>query len=84
LQLKPKEQRFNISLSIEVDVYNKGVQYWTNLLEKGVNQKLLTPHEEDMLRFAIDYCKGIKMATSKQAKAIWDIRTKLGNYGVIV
>lgn len=79
-----KEQRFNVSLSIEVDVYNKGVQYWTNLLEKGVNQKLLTPHEEDMLRFAIDYCKGIKMATSKQAKAIWDIRTKLGNYGVIV
>lgn len=79
-----KEQRFNMSLSIEVDIYNKGVQYWTNLLEKGINQSLLSLHEEELLRFAVDYCKGIKMATPKQAQAIWDIRTKLSQNGVIV
>jgi len=79
-----KEQRFNMSLSIEVDIYNKGVQYWTNLMEKGINQGLLSLHEEELLKFAIDYCKGIKMATPKQAQAIWDIRTKLSQNGVIV
>lgn len=79
-----KEQRFNNSISVEVDVYKKGVAYWTNLLEKGIQQNLLLPRDEDLLRFAIDYCKGIKMATPRQAKAIWEIRNKLAENGVVV
>ena len=79
-----KEQRFNNSISVEVDVYKKGVEYWTNLLEKGIQQNLLLPRDEDLLRFAIDYCKGIKMATPRQAKAIWEIRNKLSENGVVV
>ena len=79
-----KEQRFNNSITIEVEVYNKGIVYWTNLLEKGIQQKLLLPRDEDLIRLAIDYCKTIKMITPKQAKAIWDIRTKLAQNGVVI
>ena len=79
-----KEQRFNNSITTEVEVYNKGIFYWTNLLEKGIQQNLLLPRDEDLLRLAIDYCKTIKMITPKQAKAIWDIRTKLSQNGVVI
>ena len=79
-----KEQRFNNSITTEVEVYNKGILYWTNLLEKGIQQNLLLPRDEDLLRLAIDYCKTIKMITPKQAKAIWDIRTKLSQNGVVI
>lgn len=77
-----KEQRFNTYSTIEVEVYNKGVSYWTNLLNKGVQQSLLLPRDEELLKLAIDYCKGIKTISPKQAKVIWDIKGMLSQSGV--
>ena len=80
-----KEQRFNTNISIEVEIYNKGVEYWSNLRIKGEQQGLLTPYELGLLDFACNYCKGLSYnITSKQAKSIWEVRAKLGECGVII
>lgn len=79
-----KEQRFSTSISIEVDIYNKGIDYWKELSEKGLTQKILSPRDCDLLYLAIDYCRGISTISPKQAKAIWEIREKLSEYGVPV
>jgi len=80
-----KEQRFNTSISLEVEIYNKGVSYWLDLKEKGEKQGILNGFEISLLDFACKYCRGITMNISpKQSKAIWDIREKLGEHGVII
>ncbi len=72
-------------VSVEIEIYNLGAQYWRRLREEGIHRKILSPTEISLLDIPCKYdSPNIKLATEKQAKLIWKIRTKLENSGVIV
>lgn len=80
-----KIQRFESNISLEIEIYKKGSAYWQDLKMKGEQQNIISLYESNMLDFAISYCQGMNLnITSKQSKAIWDIRKKLSEYGVVV
>lgn len=79
-----KDQRFQTNLSLEVEIYKKGIDYWENLKTKGNEQKILNSYELSLLDFAIKYCQTGVSISPKQSMAIWGIRSKLADYGVIV
>lgn len=79
-----KDQRLQTNISIEVEIYNKGMAYWENLKTKGKEQNILNDHEISLLNFAIKYCQLGTTISPKQAMAIWAIRTKLAENGIIV
>lgn len=79
-----KEQKFNNSMFVEVEIYKRGSDYWTKLRDKGIEQNLLSPKDIDLLNVAITCIKNEKIVTIKQAQAIWLIRDKLAEGGVVV
>lgn len=79
-----KEQKFNNSLSIEIQVFTLGSEYWKRLMETGSAQKLLTSIDIKDLQDAIAYCNGVKSLQPYQFSRIWTIRTKLGEAQVSV
>lgn len=79
-----KEQKFNNSLNIEIQVFTLGSEYWKRLMETGNAQKLLTYIDIKDLQDAIAYCNGVKSLQPYQFSRIWTIRTKLGEAQVPV
>lgn len=79
-----KEQKFNNSLSIEIQVFTLGSEYWKRLMETGSAQKLLNSIDIKDLQDAIAYCNGVKSLQPYQFSRIWTIRTKLGEAQVPV
>lgn len=72
------EQKFNIEIANSVEIYNLGVKYWTDLLEKGNQLRVLNENEKNMIEIAIKYCKFIyKELSSKQVKEIIQIKRKI-------
>lgn len=72
------EQKFNNEISNSVEIYNLGVKYWTDLLEKGNQLRVLNDNEKNMIEIAIKYCKFIyKELSSKQVKEIIQIKRKI-------
>ena len=80
-----KDQKFETIISVEIEIFNKGHNYWRELQTKGREQNILTYNELSLLDFACNYCQGLTVQISnKQARAIWAIRQKLSENGVIV
>jgi len=73
-----KEQKFNNSLNVEIEVFTLGSEYWKRLMKTGSVQKLLTLMDMKDLQDAIAYCNGVKSLKPYQFTRIWTIRMKLG------
>ena len=52
-----KDQRFADSIQSEVDIFKKGHKYWNSLLERGVQQRVVTAQDKKNLETIIKYCK---------------------------
>jgi len=72
-----RDQKFNDELSIEVQVFKFGVDYWNRLLETGDTQGLLNSMDMQLLTLTIDYCKGLRNLPSSHFKKIMAVREKL-------
>ena len=85
LRSETKENKLSLDLNIESEIINLGGEYWRKLIQEGLNRKLLSPSEVDLLRIpaSIDTLKP-RIASPKQAKLIWKIRKKLEDAGVLV
>ena len=66
----------------EVQIFNLGSQYWTELLEKGIGQGLLNGKDQDLLSCAIKYCNGLMTISPAQANYIWNVKEQLEQSGV--
>lgn len=77
-----KEQRQNNSVVTEIDIFNLGEAKWNDLLQRGLQQKVLNHHEEELVQVAIKYCRTGFGCSNKQAKYIWDIKKKLSESGI--
>ena len=80
-----KENKTIAKLDIEAEIVRLGGPYWRKLIQDGLNRKLLSPMEIDLLNIAasIDTPRP-KIASPKQAQLIWKIRKKLEDAGVLV
>jgi hypothetical protein len=72
-----KEQKLNNTIMAEVQIFNLGSNYWTELLEKGSNQGFLNGKDIDLLNCAIKYCNGLITISPAQANYIWNVKEQL-------
>ena len=79
-----KEEKLKKEVNIMTEIYNLGGDYWQKLLDEGLRRKILSYTEMDLLKLAVDFGKGKKAPSDKQAKFIWKIREKLDKAGVLV
>lgn len=79
-----REQKFNDGLSVEVQVFQFGDEYWSRLLETGKSQGLLNVMDIQLLGLAIEYCKGLRGLPQSHFKKIMAVRDKLSEAQVQV
>jgi len=76
--LAKKDQKFSSGISNEIEIFQKGEDYWMSLIERGAAQKVLNYKDIQMLQNAINYCQGRYMQLSKfQIREIGKIVEKL-------
>ena len=78
-----KGQKLDNELMNEIAIFNKGVQYWESLIDRGSTQQVLSKADEIALGDAIKYCQMKYMQLSKkQIKAITNTIAKLKENGI--
>ena len=77
-----KEQREVNKVVTEIDIFNLGENKWRDLLQRGIEQKVLNHKDEELIQVAMKYCRTGFGCSSKQAKAIWEIKQKLSENGI--
>lgn len=77
-----KDQRFDNSINLGIYIYNKGAEYWQNVIEKAIKQQSLNFHDIEILKIAKKSCESAKMVSSKQAQEIKRIVDVLREVGI--
>jgi len=80
-----KDQKLNIDLDVEAEIYKLGGPYWRKLLQEGQERQILGPMDVGLLKIvgSIDTPRPM-IPTPKQAKDIWKLRERLGKNGVLI
>ena len=80
-RLASKEQKFNSAISSEIDIYNRGIDYWEKVKEVGIQLKELTPYECQLCDYAVKFIQQIYRSLSKkQVKDLSAIINKMSQY----
>ena len=69
-------------LNVEMEVVKLGANYWKEVLNWGLERKLINPIEQSFLEVAANFDKTYKTPSNKQAKRIFEIREKLYGEGL--
>ena len=78
-----KEQRKDSGIQNEIEIFNKGTQYWNDLLKRGRDQEILTASDVKTIENAINYCNLVYLSLSpKQVKEVYQVVAKLQENGV--
>ena len=77
-----KDRKLENQVNAVVDVVNFGQDYWMKVLEWGIEQKILTPFELDLLKIASSFMSTGKIPSSKQCNSILMIRDRLIQEGM--
>ena len=77
-----KDRKIENQVNVEVEVINLGQEYWEKVYKWGLEQKLLTPFESDLLRIASTFMSTMKIPSSKQCSSILMIRDRLIQEGL--
>ncbi|MCL2855174.1 MAG: AIPR family protein [Defluviitaleaceae bacterium] len=74
-----KEQRFDDGISLEVEIFSLGTEYWIELCEVAKQQGVITSGEAQLLQLAAEYCTGSRGLSQTHFKKIMGIREKIRN-----
>lgn len=77
-----KERKMINDLNLEMEVVKLGADYWRDVLNWGLERKLINPIEQSFLEVAANFDKTYKTPSNKQAKRIFEIREKLYGEGL--
>ncbi len=77
-----RERKMINDLNIEMEIVKLGSDYWRYVLNWGLERKLINPIEQSLLEVACNFDKTYKLPTNKQAKRIFEIRSKLYEEGL--
>ncbi|TCL58877.1 AIPR protein [Kineothrix alysoides] len=72
-----KNQKFIDGISIEVDVFNFGADYWDALCEIANSQGVINGSDFQTLKLAAEYCAGKRGLPQFQFKRIMEVREKI-------
>jgi hypothetical protein len=72
-----KEQRFTDGISIELDVFNFGADYWNNLCDVANAQGVINGGDIQLLILAAEYCSGKRGLPQSHFKKIMEVREKI-------
>jgi len=72
-----REQRFADGVSLEVEVFNFGAEYWNNLCAVATAQAIINAADIQLLKLAIEYCGGSRNLPPSHFKKIMDVREKI-------
>lgn len=84
LKSEAKENKLEKELNIEKEIFSRGNQYWSRLIDEGLRRNLLSYEEMNLLKMAANIQITGKVPTPKQLKWIRKIRAKLEDKGVLV
>lgn len=84
-RLAAKDQKESNDLDVETKIYELGAPYWRRLLQEGQERGILGPIDIGLLKVicSIDTARP-QIPSPKQMKAIWRIRQRLGENGVLI
>ena len=77
-----KDRKLENQLSDDMEVINLGQDYWKKVYNWGLDQKLLTPFENDLLKIASSFMETGRIPSSKQCNSILMIRDRLVQEGM--
>lgn len=79
-----KENKLAKKLDIEREIVMAGKDYWERLINEGLNRRIISYQEVDLLKLASRIQVTGKIPSPKQMQWIWKIREKLEKAGVLV
>ena len=78
-----KEQKIICEITDEISIFTKGSAYWTSIIARGTEQKVLSYNDVQTLQNAVKYCNGLYAQLSKsQLKEIARITVELKENGI--
>ena len=77
-----KERKLENQVNADVEVINLGQDYWQKVYNWGIEQKILTPFENDLLKIASTFMITGRIPSSKQCNSILVIRDRLIQEGM--
>lgn len=79
-----KDQELENELNYEMKVYSIGSQYWNKLLLWGIEKRLITAREQNILMKLSNFEKTGALPTTSQCKAILKTKERLENNGFVL
>lgn len=64
------------------EIFARGPQYWTKVLQWGTSEKMLSPKESDILKLTVNMFVTGRVISDKQAQIIMETRKKLIENGM--
>lgn len=77
-----KDRKLENQINADVEVINLGQEYWAKVYQWGLEQKILTPFEADLLKIASSFMNTGKIPSSKQCNSILMIKDRLIQEGM--
>ncbi|MBP21319.1 AIPR family protein [Alcanivorax sp. IL3] len=71
-----RQQRIDNQINAQIEVYNRGAEFWKSVAERGLKMEDLTPKEMDILAIATQI--PAKNVSEKQSKLLLEIARRLG------
>lgn len=79
-----KQAKEDATMNHLIEIYKLGPDYWYRLMKEGYDHRLLTSKESSLLKLAAECTTKGRYISNSQANAIWKIRAKLGQGGIII
>ena len=79
-----REHKFNSSLSLALDFFKLGYQYWLTVYKGLEEEGILSTADRDFVKSIAGYIKATKLPTEKQSKRLLSIITKAEDEGFIM
>lgn len=77
-----KEQREDSNLTLAIEFFNFGEEYWQNLIDKATEQRACSYHDIELLEEAKKSCKTGRIVSNKKAAIIEKIIDDLKKVGI--
>lgn len=77
-----KDRKLENQVGADIEVINLGQDYWEKVYKWGLEQKILTPFESDLLKIASTFMNTGRIPSSKQCALILGIKDRLIQEGM--
>ena len=77
-----EKQKLSNEIDALTDIFNRGPQYWNQVLSWGASRKMLTEKEASILKMTTNMFVTGRIISDKQAQVVMALRKRLIDYGM--